>query len=100
VGTSPPVSPRRTPTWLISGYDGGTAHRRFLPSNIRHSVGTRPAETHQTLVLNNLRSRFMSSRRQLKTAATWPSPRCSGGGIWFATAPLVSLGCLMMACAI
>ena len=63
---------------LISGYDGGTGASPL--TSIKHAglpweLGL--AETHQTLVLNNLRSR-VSSRptASCRPAATSSSPRC------------------------
>ena len=64
---------------LISGYDGGTG---AAPLNaIRHAgtpweIGL--SETQQTLILNGLRSRIVvQCDGELKTIATWSSPRCS-----------------------
>jgi glutamate synthase domain-containing protein 2 len=64
---------------LISGYDGGTG--ASPQTSIKHAgipweLGL--AETHQTLVLNNLRSRIaVETDGQLKPAATSSSPPCS-----------------------
>jgi len=66
----PPASPRRMPTWCSSAVTtAARAHRRSLPSNIRAFRGKLGlAETHQTLVLNNLRSRiYVETDGQLKT---------------------------------
>ena len=84
---------------LISGYDGGTG---AAPQSSVHNAGL-PwelglAETHQTLVKNNLRSRV-----RLETDGKLMSGRdvaiaCILGAeeFGFATAPLVTMGCVMM----
>ncbi|MDZ4338772.1 MAG: glutamate synthase large subunit, partial [candidate division NC10 bacterium] len=84
---------------LISGYDGGTG--ASPQSSIKHAglpweLGL--AETHQTLVLNNLRSRIvvetdghMKSGRDVVIAALLGAEEYG-----FATAPLIVLGCVMM----
>jgi glutamate synthase (ferredoxin) len=84
---------------LISGHDGGTG--ASPQTSIKHAgipweLGL--AETHQTLVLNNLRSRIASRpTASSRPAATWWSPRLLGAEEFgFATAPLVTLGCIMM----
>ena len=84
---------------LISGYDGGTGASPL--SSIKHSgipweLGL--AETHQTLVLNNLRSRiYVETDGQLKTGRDVAIAALLGAEEFgFATAPLVALGCLMM----
>jgi glutamate synthase (ferredoxin) len=84
---------------LISGYDGGTGASPL--SSIKHSgipweLGL--AETHQTLVLNNLRSRiYVEADGQLKTGRDVAIAALLGAEEFgFATAPLVTLGCLMM----
>ena len=84
---------------LISGFDGGTGASPL--SSIKHSgipweLGL--AETHQTLVLNNLRSRiYVEADGQLKTGRDVAIAALLGAEEFgFATAPLVSLGCLMM----
>jgi glutamate synthase (ferredoxin) len=84
---------------LISGHDGGTGASPL--SSIKHSgipweLGL--AETHQTLVLNNLRSRiYVEADGQLKTGRDVAIAALLGAEEFgFATAPLVSLGCLMM----
>jgi glutamate synthase (ferredoxin) len=84
---------------LISGYDGGTGASPL--SSIKHSgipweLGL--AETHQTLVLNNLRSRiYVEADGQLKTGRDVAIAALLGAEEFgFATAPLVALGCLMM----
>jgi glutamate synthase (ferredoxin) len=84
---------------LISGFDGGTGASPL--SSIKHSgipweLGL--AETHQTLVLNNLRSRiYVEADGQLKTGRDVAVAALLGAEEFgFATAPLVTLGCLMM----
>jgi glutamate synthase (ferredoxin) len=84
---------------LISGYDGGTGASPI--SSIKHAglpweLGL--AETHQTLVLNNLRSRItVEADGQLKTGRDVAIAALLGAEEFgFATAPLVTLGCVMM----
>jgi glutamate synthase (NADPH/NADH) large chain len=84
---------------LISGYDGGTG--ASPRSSIQHAglpweLGV--AETHQTLVLNNLRSRIVvETDGQLKTGRDVVIAALLGAEEYgFATAPLVALGCVMM----
>jgi glutamate synthase (ferredoxin) len=84
---------------LISGHDGGTG--ASPRSSIKHAglpweLGV--AETHQTLVLNNLRSRIViETDGQLKTGRDIAIAALLGAEEFgFATAPLVALGCVMM----
>ncbi|MGH9968480.1 MAG: glutamate synthase large subunit [Pyrinomonadaceae bacterium] len=84
---------------LISGHDGGTGASPL--SSIKHAgvpweLGL--AETHQTLVLNDLRSRItIETDGQLKTGRDVVIAALLGAEEFgFATAPLVSLGCIMM----
>jgi glutamate synthase (NADPH/NADH) large chain len=84
---------------LISGYDGGTG---ASPMTSLHHAGL-PwelglAETHQTLVLNNLRSRIaVETDGQLKTGRDVIIAALLGAEEFgFATAPLVATGCIMM----
>src|SRR5882724_7924958 len=84
---------------LISGYDGGTG--ASPQTSIKHAgipweLGL--AETHQTLVLNNLRSRIaVETDGQLKTGRDVIVAALLGAEEFgFATAPLVTLGCIMM----
>jgi glutamate synthase (ferredoxin) len=84
---------------LVSGYDGGTGASPI--SSIKHAglpweLGL--AETHQTLVLNNLRSRItVEADGQLKTGRDVAIAALLGAEEFgFATAPLVTLGCIMM----
>src|SRR5687767_13477161 len=84
---------------LISGYDGGTG--ASPQTSIKHAgipweLGL--AETHQTLVLNDLRSRIVvETDGQLKTGRDVVVAALLGAEEFgFATAPLVALGCIMM----
>ena len=84
---------------LISGYDGGTG--ASPQTSIKHAglpweLGL--AETHQTLVLNNLRSRIVvETDGQMKTGRDVVMAALLGAEEFgFATAPLVTLGCIMM----
>ena len=84
---------------LISGFDGGTG--ASPQTSIKHAglpweLGL--AETHQTLVLNNLRSRIaVETDGQLKTGRDVVIAALLGAEEFgFATAPLVTLGCIMM----
>ena len=84
---------------LISGHDGGTGASPL--SSIKHAGGPWElglAETHQTLVLNNLRSRiYVETDGQLKTGRDVAVAALLGAEEFgFATAPLVALGCIMM----
>ena len=84
---------------LISGYDGGTG---AAPRSSIHNAGL-PwelglAETHQTLIQNGLRERVrietdgkLMSGRDVAIAAILGAEEFG-----FATAPLVTLGCVMM----
>ena len=84
---------------LISGYDGGTG---AAPQSSIHHAGL-PwelglAETHQTLIQNHLRSRVvietdgkLMSGRDVAIAALLGAEEFG-----FATAPLVTMGCMMM----
>jgi glutamate synthase (ferredoxin) len=84
---------------LISGYDGGTG--ASPQTGIKHAgipweLGL--AETHQTLVLNDLRSRIIvETDGQLKTGRDVLIAALLGAEEFgFATAPLVAMGCIMM----
>ena len=84
---------------LISGYDGGTG---AAPRNSIYNAGL-PwelglAETHQTLMLNGLRSKVrietdgkLMTGRDVLVAALLGAEEFG-----FATAPLVTMGCIMM----
>ncbi|WP_372813763.1 glutamate synthase large subunit [Paenibacillus sp.] len=84
---------------LISGYDGGTG--ASPQTSIRHAglpweLGL--AETHQTLVLNNLRSRItVETDGKLMTGRDVVIAALLGAEEFgFATTPLIALGCIMM----
>jgi glutamate synthase domain-containing protein 2/glutamate synthase domain-containing protein 1/glutamate synthase domain-containing protein 3 len=84
---------------LISGYDGGTGASPL--TSIKHAgtpweLGL--AETHQTLVLNNLRSRvYVETDGQLRSGRDVAIAAMLGAEEFgFATAPLVVMGCIMM----
>jgi len=84
---------------LISGYDGGTGaspQTSITHAGLPWELGL--AETHQTLVLNNLRSRItVETDGQLKTGRDVAIAALLGAEEFgFATAPLVSIGCIMM----
>ncbi|WP_410771745.1 glutamate synthase large subunit [Fontibacillus sp. BL9] len=93
------VAKGRADVILVSGYDGGTG--ASPQSSIRHAglpweLGL--AETHQTLMLNNLRDRVvletdgkMLTGRDLAVAALLGAEEYG-----FSTAPLVAVGCIMM----
>ncbi len=84
---------------LISGHDGGTG--ASPQTSIKHAglpweLGV--AETHQTLLLNNLRSRIaVETDGQLKTGRDVVIAAMLGAEEFgFATTALVTLGCIMM----
>ena len=84
---------------LISGHDGGTGASPLTA--IKHAgvpweLGL--AETHQTLLLNNLRGRIaVECDGQMKTGRDVIIAALLGAEEFgFATAPLVSMGCIMM----
>src|SRR5258708_10837998 len=84
---------------LISGHDGGTGASPL--SSIKHAGGPWElglAETHQTLVLNGLRSRiYVETDGQLKTGSdVGVAALLVAEEFGFATAPLVVMGCIMM----
>ena len=84
---------------LISGYDGGTG---AAPRNSIHDAGL-PwelglAETHQTLIMNDLRNKViietdgkLMNGRDVAIAALLGAEEFG-----FATAPLITMGCVMM----
>jgi len=84
---------------LISGYDGGTgASPRTSISHAGLPWELGVAETHQTLVLNNLRDRIViETDGKLMTGRDVVIAALLGAEEYgFATAPLVALGCIMM----
>ena len=93
------VSKAHADVVLISGHDGGTGASPL--TSIKHAgapweLGL--AETQQTLVLNDLRSRIVVEvDGQLKTGRDVIIGALLGAEEFgFATAPLVALGCIMM----
>ena len=84
---------------LISGHEGGTGASplsSILFAGIPWEIGL--AETQQTLVLNDLRSRiWVQTDGQLKTGRDVVVAALLGADeMGFATAPLVATGCVMM----
>jgi len=84
---------------LISGHDGGTGASpvsSILHAGIPWEIGL--AETQQTLVLNDLRSRiWVQTDGQLKTGRDVAIAALLGADeMGFATAPLIATGCVMM----
>jgi glutamate synthase (NADPH/NADH) large chain len=84
---------------VIAGHDGGTGASPL--TSIKHAglpweLGL--AETHQTLVLNDLRSRVViQTDGQLKTGRDVAIAALLGAEEFgFSTAPLITLGCIMM----
>ena len=84
---------------LISGYDGGTG---AAPRTSIHNAGL-PwelglAETHQTLIQNGLRSRVVVETDGKLMSGRDVAIACMLGAeeFGFATAPLVTMGCVMM----
>ena len=84
---------------LISGHEGGTGASpvsSILHAGIPWEIGL--AETQQTLVLNDLRSRiWVQTDGQLKTGRDVVVAALLGADeMGFATAPLIATGCVMM----
>ena len=84
---------------VIAGHDGGTGASPI--TSIKHAglpweLGV--AETHQTLVMNDLRSRVViQTDGQMKTGRDVAIAALLGAEEYgFATAPLITLGCVMM----
>jgi glutamate synthase (NADPH) large chain len=93
------VTKARADHIVIAGDTGGTGASPL--TSIKHAgvpweLGV--AETHQTLVLNNLRSRVVvQTDGQLKTGRDVAIAALLGAEEFgFATAPLITLGCIMM----
>ena len=89
----------KTDHLVIAGHDGGTGASTL--TSIKHAglpweLGI--AETHQTLVMNNLRSRVvLQTDGQIKTGRDVAIAALLGAEEFgFATAPLITLGCIMM----
>jgi len=84
---------------VIAGHDGGTGASPL--TSVKHAglpweLGV--AETHQTLVMNDLRSRVtVQTDGQLKTGRDITIAALLGAEEFgFSTAPLITLGCIMM----
>ena len=84
---------------LVSGYDGGTG---AAPKSSIHNAGL-PwelglSETHQTLIKNGLRSRVVIETDGKLMSGRDVAIACLLGAeeFGFATAPLVTMGCVMM----
>ncbi|MGI9328257.1 MAG: glutamate synthase large subunit [Pseudomonadales bacterium] len=93
------VTKARADHLVIAGDTGGTGASPL--TSIKHAgvpweLGV--AETHQTLVMNNLRSRvILQTDGQLKTGRDVAIAALLGAEEFgFATAPLIALGCIMM----
>ncbi|CAA7267905.1 unnamed protein product [Cyclocybe aegerita] len=84
---------------LISGHDGGTGASRWTGikyAGLPWELGL--AETHQTLVLNDLRGRVtVQTDGQIRTGRDIAIACLLGAEEWgFATTPLIAMGCIMM----
>ncbi|KAI7506326.1 putative glutamate synthase [Hortaea werneckii] len=84
---------------LISGHDGGTGASRWTGikyAGLPWELGL--AETHQTLVLNDLRGRVVvQTDGQIRTGRDIAIACLLGAEEFgFATAPLIAMGCIMM----
>ena len=84
---------------LVSGYDGGTG---AAPKSSIHNAGL-PwelglAETHQTLIMNGLREKVRIETDGKLMTGRDVAIACALGAeeFGFATAPLVTMGCVMM----
>jgi glutamate synthase (NADPH/NADH) large chain len=93
------VTKAKTDHLVIAGHDGGTGASPL--TSIKHAglpweLGV--AETHQTLVMNNLRSRVvLQTDGQLKTGRDVAIAALLGAEEFgFSTAPLIVMGCIMM----
>lgn len=93
------VTKAKTDHLVIAGHDGGTGASPL--TSIKHAglpweLGI--SETHQTLVMNDLRSRVvLQTDGQLKTGRDVAIAALLGAEEFgFATAPLITMGCIMM----
>ena len=84
---------------LISGYDGGTG---AAPRSSIHNAGL-PwelglAEAHQTLIMNGLRNKVVieTDGKLMSGRDVAIAPMLGAEEFGFATAPLVTMGCVMM----
>ena len=93
------VAKAGTQVILVSGYDGGTgaAPKSSIPNaGLPWELGV--AETHQTLIMNGLRNKvIIETDGKLMTGRDVAIAAMLGAEEFgFATAPLVTLGCVMM----
>ncbi|HVL95619.1 MAG TPA: glutamate synthase large subunit [Solirubrobacteraceae bacterium] len=84
---------------LVSGHDGGTGaspQSSIQAAGVPWEIGL--AETQQTLVLNDLRSRvYVQADGQMKTGRDVAIAALLGADeVGFSTAPLIAEGCVMM----
>ena len=84
---------------LIAGHDGGTGASRWTGikyAGLPWELGL--AETHQTLVLNDLRGRVtVQTDGQIRNGRDVAIACLLGAEEWgFATTPLIAMGCIMM----
>lgn len=84
---------------VISGHDGGTGAAKWTSikyAGLPWELGV--AETHQTLVLNDLRGRVtVQTDGQIRTGRDIAIATLLGAEEWgFATTPLIAMGCIMM----
>ena len=84
---------------LVSGGDGGTGAAKLTSikyAGLPWELGL--AESHQTLVLNDLRGRvILQTDGQIKTGRDIAIACLLGAEEWgFATTPLIAMGCIMM----
>ena len=93
------VTKAKTDHLVIAGHDGGTGASpltSIMHAGLPWELGV--AETHQTLVMNNLRSRVaLQTDGQMKTGRDVAIAILLGAEEFgFSTAPLITLGCIMM----
>ncbi|GAA5828058.1 hypothetical protein JCM11251_005714 [Rhodosporidiobolus azoricus] len=93
------VAKARADHILISGHDGGTGAARWTSikaAGLPFEMGL--AETHQTLVLNDLRGRItLQTDGQIRTGQDVAIACLLGAEEFgFATTPLIAMGCIMM----
>lgn len=84
---------------VISGHDGGTGAAKWTSikyAGLPWELGL--AETHQTLVTNDLRGRVtVQTDGQIRTGRDIAIATLLGAEEWgFATTPLIAMGCIMM----
>lgn len=93
------VSKAKADHIVISGHDGGTGAAKWTSikyAGLPWELGV--AETHQTLVLNDLRGRVtVQTDGQIRTGRDIAIATLLGAEEWgFATTPLIAMGCIMM----